>query len=86
MSARKERAHYLVGLGDRVRDLRRAKLDEKGRWMTQEKLGEKAGLHRTYVSSLEQGTRNPSFRVLLQVAKGLEVDVGELTQGFSLDA
>ncbi len=81
----KERPPYLVQLGDRVREFRRSIVDENGRWMTQEKLGELANLHRTYVSGLEQGTRNPSARVLLQLARALGRDAGELLQGVELD-
>ena len=32
--------------------------------LSQEELGERAGLHRTYVSQLELGTRNPTFETL----------------------
>jgi transcriptional regulator with XRE-family HTH domain len=53
--------------------------------MTQETLGQLADLHRTYVSGLEQGTRNPSARVLLQLARALGRDAGELLHGIELD-
>ena len=39
--------------------------------LSQEELGYKAGLHRTYVSLLERGRRNPSLNVVAALARGL---------------
>lgn len=39
--------------------------------LSQELLAERAGLHRTYISLLERGQRNPSLEVIRAVAKGL---------------
>lgn len=44
---------------------------EKG-W-SQEELAFRAGLHRTYVSGVERGIRNPTVLVLGQLAEALEV-------------
>ena len=44
---------------------------EKG-W-SQEELAFRAGLHRTYVSGVERGIRNPTVLVLGQFAEALEV-------------
>ena len=44
---------------------------EKG-W-SQEELAFRAGLHRTYVSGVERGVRNPTVLVLSQLAEALEV-------------
>lgn len=56
-----------------VRRLRRAQ--EK----SQEQLADDAGVHRTYVSSLERtGTRNPTISVASRMAKALGVNPGEL--------
>lgn len=46
--------------------------------LTQEKLAEKCGLDRTYISLLERGKRNPSYTNLLKVAAGLEISISEL--------
>lgn len=48
--------------------------------LTQEKLAEKCGLDRTYISLLERGKRNPSYTNLLKVASGLEISISELTK------
>lgn len=48
---------------------------------TQERLAEEAGLHFTYVSSVERGERNISLRNIVRLATALDVDAGTLTQG-----
>jgi transcriptional regulator with XRE-family HTH domain len=64
----------LLDLGQNIRRLRRSLK------MSQEKLAEKSGLHRTYLSDVERGSRNPSFLTLLAVARGLGVTLSELTR------
>ena len=49
---------------------------EKG-W-SQEELGFRAELHRTYISGVERGVRNPTVTVLGQIAKALKVAPGVL--------
>ena len=39
--------------------------------ISQESLANLAGLHRTYISMLERGIRNPSLTVILQLAEAL---------------
>ncbi len=46
--------------------------------LSQEKLAEKASLHRTYVSGVERGLRNPSVKSLSKIASALRADIGEL--------
>jgi len=46
--------------------------------ISQEALAEQAGLHRTYISLLERGQRNPSLEVIRAVAKGLGATMAEL--------
>ncbi len=70
---------FLVTLGQRVAERRSAF------GLSQEQLGERAGLHRTYVGSVERGTSNIGVANLAYLAYALETDVGQLTHGLSLD-
>ena len=49
---------------------------EQGR--SQEQFAFDAGIHRTYVSGVERGARNPSLSVIERFAKALDVSPGEL--------
>lgn len=51
--------------------------------LSQEKLAERCGFDRTYISMLERGKRNPSLLNLLKLAKGLETSVSQLTEGYN---
>jgi CheY-like chemotaxis protein len=46
--------------------------------ISQEELAHRAGLHRTYVSDLERGARNPSIESIEKLADALEVSVSKL--------
>ncbi|MEU4339494.1 helix-turn-helix transcriptional regulator [Micromonospora lupini] len=65
------RAQHLR-FGQRVRDLRQA------RRLSQEELAELAGVHRTYVSSLERGQRNVGLDNILAIAAALGVPPSDL--------
>lgn len=52
---------------------------EKG--LSQEKLGEQAGLHRTYISSVESGTRNPTITTLHSLAISLGLTLSKMLEG-----
>ena len=43
--------------------------------LSQEDLAERAALDRTYVSGIERGRRNPSLKILQQVADALGADL-----------
>jgi transcriptional regulator with XRE-family HTH domain len=58
--------------GDKLREVR----ERKG--VSQERLAEMAGLHRTYVSSVERGKRNISIENIEKLAKALQVRMGDL--------
>jgi transcriptional regulator with XRE-family HTH domain len=45
---------------------------------SQEKLAEGAGLHRTYISQLERGHRNPTLSVLERVSSALDIQPTDL--------
>jgi transcriptional regulator with XRE-family HTH domain len=53
--------------GDNVRRRRR----EKG--MSQERLAEEAGLHRTYIGSIERGERNVSLDNIDRISAALSI-------------
>lgn len=46
--------------------------------ISQEELGYRAGLDRTYISGLERGVRNPSLTALVSLAQGFGVSVSDL--------
>ena len=46
--------------------------------LTQEDLAEKAGIHRTYLSDVERGTRNLSLVNIERLAEGLSIRLSEL--------
>jgi transcriptional regulator with XRE-family HTH domain len=56
----------------RVRELRTA------RGLSQEKLAEGAGIHRTYLGGIELGLRNPSLKNIARIARALDVTIVEL--------
>ena len=51
--------------------------------LSQEKLADRCGFDRTYISMLERGKRNPSLLNLLKLAKGLETSVSKLTEDYN---
>ena len=46
--------------------------------LSQEAFADVAGIHRTYVSDLERGARNPTIAVVEKLAQGLGVTASEL--------
>lgn len=62
----------LKQFGKRVRKLR----DERG--ISQERLGELAKVHRTYVGMIERGEKNITLTNIEKFAKALKVDIKDL--------
>jgi transcriptional regulator with XRE-family HTH domain len=58
--------------GDKLRELRTAKN------LSQEELGLKSKLHRTYISDIERGERNVSLINIEKIAKALGVSPDQL--------
>jgi len=46
--------------------------------ISQEVLAERSDLHRTYISDVERGARNPTLRTIIRLAEALEVSVSTL--------
>lgn len=53
------------------------RLRQEAGW-SQEELGDRAGIDRTYVSGVERGVRNPTLTVLERFAVALGVDAADL--------
>lgn len=65
-------ADIYMRFGQRLRVVR------EGVGISQEKLAELAGLHRTYVSSVERGKRNISIQNIERLAKALKTTMAAL--------
>lgn len=50
----------------------------KQKGYSQEELAHAADVHQTYVSDLERGKRNPSIKILDQLARALDADLVDL--------
>jgi transcriptional regulator with XRE-family HTH domain len=61
-------------VGQNVRKYREAK-----GW-SQEEFADQSGLHRTYVSGVERGVRNPTISVVQKLAKALKVSAAQLLE------
>lgn len=74
---RNRRANTKLGqkLGARVRFIRQRKT-----WSLED-LAERAGMHVTYLSSVERGYRNPTLNVLAALALALEISLATLVKG-----
>jgi len=59
-------------ISNRIKSLRQ---EQK---ISQEKLADKCGLHRTYIGSVERGERNISIENLEKIADALGVSIKEL--------
>ena len=70
----KERT-FLRDLGDRIRE-RRVALK-----MTQEELGRRCDLHRTFIGSVERGERNVAILNLREIARALRCSIAVLLTG-----
>lgn len=65
-------------LGAKIQKLRQ----NKG--LSQEELAFEAGLHRTYISHVERGSRNITVVGLYKIAKGLEIEPATILKGIKL--
>ena len=58
--------------GKKVREIR----VKKG--LSQGDVSRRLNLHRSYISGIERGVRNPSLKVIQKIAKALGVGIGHL--------
>ena len=75
MPRRSSPASPATRFGRRVRDRRQ----DLG--LSQEALADAAGLHRTYVGSVERGERNIALNNIVRLAAALQFDPAELVVG-----
>jgi transcriptional regulator with XRE-family HTH domain len=52
-----------------------------GKNISQEKLAELSGLHRTYISGIERGVRNPTLNTIVSIATALGIEPAQLLKG-----
>ena len=63
-----------------MRTAREAMTGADGRPVSQERLAELAGLHRTYIGHVERGEVNVALFNIVRIASALGVDPGELVR------
>ncbi len=76
----KSKSKILTSFGHLIKQ-RRMKLG-----ISQEELGFRSNLDRTYISGLERGVRNPSLTALVSLAAGMGISVSELLDNLELEA
>ena len=62
----------LLQFGQRVQEIRKA------RNLSQEKLAELAGVHRTYIGMIERAEKNITLRNIEKIALALKIDIKSL--------
>jgi len=67
----------LKRVGKKIREIR------KNRGLSQEALGEKAGLSSNYIGQIERGQKQVTLTTLARIAKSLRIDVSVLFEGVS---
>ena len=60
------------------------KAQRKLRGWSQEELAHRADLHRTFVSSIERGTKNTTINSIHTIAKAMDLTVSELLEGLKI--
>ena len=53
--------------------------------LSQEDLAERAELHRTYISDIERGSRNPSLQNIEKIAKALQTSISLLFINYGVE-
>lgn len=68
----RSKAH--AALGKAVREARQ----KQG--LTQEQVAKVSGIGPTYISDIERGVRNPSYELLIELAKALKTPLSEIVK------
>lgn len=53
--------------------------------ISQEELAFRSGLHRTYISDIERGIRNPSLENIEKLVKALEISISILFANYGIE-
>lgn len=75
-----DKADLLEAFGRSVREYR----ERIAPPMTQERLANISGLHRTYVGDVERGTRNLSIFNVVRIAAALGIEPSDLLEGIDV--
>lgn len=72
METKKSKNPYLIEFGQRVKEFRNQAN------LSQEQLGFKAGLHRTYIGMIERAEKNITLTNIYKIAKALNIKITNL--------
>ena len=61
--------HILDGFGNRMKELRKSK------GLTQQRLSELCDISLPYINLIENGTRQPSLKIVLKIVSALEISI-----------
>lgn len=53
--------------------------------LSQEKLAELAGVHRTYISQIERGLKSPTIPILMKIGAACGISISELIREMEAD-
>lgn len=68
-----------ITYGIKVAELR------KKQGLSQEKLADKCGLHRTYIGFIERGEKSPTLNTVETILNGLNININELWEVMQID-
>lgn len=72
-----EKNPSLIKFGEKVRQRREALK------LSQEQLADQADIHRTFISGIERGVRNPGLENILRIAQALKTEASKLLEGIA---